>query len=165
MLAYVWAEDENRLIGKGNGLPWRLPADVQFFKKVTMRGDMVTGRKTYESIPNRPLPGRENIVLTRNEEYEAPGATVVHTIDEVLEIEKNTDNTLYIIGGATLFEQFEDEVDELYRTVIHDTFEGDQWFPEDFDYSRFELVKSEEGVVDEKNIYPHTYELWRRKKD
>jgi Dihydrofolate reductase len=164
MLAFVWAEDENRLIGKGDTLPWRLPADVAFFKKITMRGDMVTGRKTYESIPNRPLPGRRNIVLTTQRDYEAPGAIVVHSKEEILELERTGDKDLYIIGGAVLFKMFENEVDELYRTVIHSAFEGDTYFDEDFDYKKFELVKTEKGIVDEKNLYEHTFELWRRKK-
>lgn len=163
MLAYVWAEDENRLIGKEDKLPWRLPADVAFFKKVTMRGDLVTGRKTYETIPNRPLPGRRNIVLTRQKNYEAPGAIVVNSKEEVLELERTGDEDLYIIGGADLFKMFEADVDELYRTVIHHSFEGDTYFDENFDYNQFELVKTEEGIVDEKNRYPHTFELWKRK--
>lgn len=163
MLAFVWAEDENKLIGKGDELPWRLPADVAFFKKVTMRGDMVMGRKTYETIPNRPLPGRRNIVLTTQKDYEAPGAIIVNSKEEILELEEKNGEALYIIGGESLFRMFEKDVDELYRTVIHDTFEGDTYFPKDFDYEPFERVKFEEGPVDEKNIYEHTYELWRRK--
>jgi len=163
MLAFVWAEDENKLIGKGDELPWRLPADVAFFKKVTMRGDMVTGRKTYETIPKRPLPGRRNIVLTTQKDYDAPAAVVVNSKEEILELEEKNGEDLYIIGGESLFRMFEDEVDELYRTVIHDTFEGDAYFPKDFDYEPFERVKSEKGPVDDKNIYEHTYELWRRK--
>lgn len=163
MLAFVWAEDENKLIGKGDELPWRLPADVAFFKRVTMRGDLVTGRKTYETIPGRPLSGRRNIVLTSQKDYEAPGAVVVHSKEEILEMEEKNDEDLYIIGGESLFRMFEKEVDELYRTVIYDTFEGDTYFPKDFDYEPFELVKSEDGPVDDKNIYEHTYELWRRK--
>ncbi|WP_342387585.1 dihydrofolate reductase [Salinicoccus bachuensis] len=163
MLAYVWAEDENKLIGREKALPWRLPADIKFFKDVTMRGDIVTGRKTYETIPNRPLPGRRNIVLTLQADYEAPGAIVVHSKEEILALEKENGEDLYIIGGATLFRMFEDEVDALYRTVIHDTFEGDTYFPADFDYSPFERVEAWPGPVDEKNRYPHTYEVWRRK--
>lgn len=163
MIAYVWAEDENKLIGKGSSLPWRLPADVVFFKKITMQGDIVTGRKTYETIPNRPLPGRRNIVLTRQKDYQSPGAVIVHSKEEVLELEQNGKEDLYVIGGADLFKMFENEVDELYRTVIHDSFEGDTYFDENFDYDKFERVKSKDGIVDEKNIYSHTYELWRRK--
>ena len=113
MIAYVWAEDENRLIGDGDALPWRLPADVKFFKEITMRGDIVSGRKTYETIPRRPLPGRRNIVLTSDENYVAPGATVVHSKEEILDIAKKDGKDLYIIGGSSLFVMFEAEVDEL----------------------------------------------------
>ena len=129
MLAFVWAEDENRLIGDGDALPWRLPADVKFFKEVTMRGDIVSGRKTYETIPKRPLPGRRNIVLTSDKNYEAPGAIIVHSKEEVLDIAKNEMKDLYIIGGSSLFNLFEQQVDYLYRTVIHDMFDGDVYFP------------------------------------
>ena len=163
MLAYVWAEDENKLIGRDKALPWRLPADIKFFKDVTMQGDIVTGRKTYETIPNRPLPGRRNIVLTLQADYEAPGAIVVHSKEEILALEEKNDEDLYIIGGGTLFRLFEDEVDVLYRTVIHDTFEGDTYFPSDFDYTPFERVEAWPGPVDERNKYPHTYEVWRRR--
>ena len=90
-----------------------------------------------------------------------PGGAVLQQYVDELE-EKNGED-LYIIGGESLFRMFEDEVDELYRTVIHDTFEGDAYFPKDFDYEPFERVKSEKGPVDDKNIYEHTYELWRRK--
>lgn len=164
MLAFVWAEDQNRLIGSGDKLPWRLPNDVKFFKDITMRGDILTGRKTYETIPNRPLKDRRNIVLTSDKNYVAEGAIIVHSKEEILEIDKQEARDLYIIGGAKLFELFEDEVDELFRTVIHDTFEGDVYFPESFDYSKFELIWKEEGIVDERNKHAHTFEQWRRKK-
>lgn len=166
MLAYVYAEDENHLIGKEDGLPWRLPADVKFFKDVTMRGDILSGRTTYETIPNRPLPGRLNIILTSNEDYpEEEGTLVVNSKEEFMDYYRSQDEDIYIIGGGKIFELFEDEVDELYRTIVHDTFEGDVYFPEDFDYSPFELVESIEGPVDEKNPHPHTYEIWKRKEN
>lgn len=163
MLAYIWAEDENKLIGKEDGLPWLLPADVAFFKNVTLRGDIVTGRKTYETIPARPLPGRRNIVLTSQKDYVAPGALVVYTKEEILALEQQDGKDLYIIGGTSLFEMFKDEVDILYRTVIHDSFEGDTYFPSDFDYTDFELIETKEGVLDDKNKHAHTYEVWKRK--
>lgn len=163
MLAYVYAEDKNGLIGKGDRLPWSLPADVKFFKKVTMQGDVVMGRATYESIPNRPLKGRRNIVLTHNPDYEAPGAIVVNSKKEVLELYEKYAEDFYIIGGVSLFKIFEDDVDYLYRTVIHDEFDGNVYFPDDFDYNEFELEKSWDGNVDEKNKHPHTFEIWKRK--
>lgn len=166
MLAYVYAEDENHLIGAGDGLPWRLPADVKFFKDVTMRGDILSGRTTYETIPKRPLPGRLNIIMTGREDYpEEEGTLVVHSKEEFMDYYRSQDEDIYIIGGGVIFELFEDEVDELYRTIVHDTFEGDVYFPKDFDYSPFEIVETIEGPVDEKNPHPHTYEIWKRKEN
>lgn len=164
MLAYVYAEDENHLIGKEDGLPWRLPADVKFFKDVTMRGDILSGRTTYETIPKRPLPGRLNIIMTGREDYpEEEGTLVVHSKEEFMDYYRSQDEDIYIIGGGVIFELFEDEVDELYRTIVHDTFEGDVYFPQDFDYSPFEIVETIEGEVNEKNPHPHTFEIWKRK--
>ena len=76
---------------------------------------------------------------------------------------RSQDEDIYIIGGGVIFELFEDEVDELYRTIVHDTFEGDVYFPQDFDYSPFEIVETIEGEVNEKNPHPHTFEIWKRK--
>ena len=84
MISFVVAMDKNKVIGKDNQLPWHIPADLKFFKKVTMGNPIVMGRKTYESI-GKPLPGRENIIVTRNQNYSQEGCTVIHTIDELLQ--------------------------------------------------------------------------------
>lgn len=139
-------------------------ADVKFFKDVTMRGDILSGRTTYETIPKRPLPGRLNIIMTGREDYpEEEGTLVVHSKEEFMDYYRSQDEDIYIIGGGVIFELFEDEVDELYRTIVHDTFEGDVYFPQDFDYSPFEIVETIEGEVNEKNPHPHTFEIWKRK--
>lgn len=162
----MWAEDENGVIGLDGKLPWSLPADLKFFKEVTMTGDILMGRKTYEGLPSKPLPGRENIILTRNENYtvENEEVTVLNSIEEALEYNKKTDKPLHVIGGKNIFIQFIDYVDVLYRTVIHDAFEGDTYIP-DIDYSKFKLVSSKEGPVDEKNRHPHTYMVYERKSE
>lgn len=162
MITFVWAEDQNGVIGLNGKLPWSLPADLKFFKEVTMTGDMLMGRKTYEGLPNPPLPGRENIILTRNKNYIAEGATILHSIEEALEYHEKTDKPLHVIGGENIFLQFLHQVDVLYRTVVHDSFEGDTYIP-DIDYSEFELVSEKEGTVDEKNPHSHTYMLYKRK--
>ncbi len=160
---FVWAEDKNRLIGREGVLPWNLPNEMKHFVNVTMGDVVVMGRKTYESIPNRPLKNRINIVLTSNENYEAPGAIVLHSKEEILNYVKNIEKPIHIIGGTTLFELFMDEVDLLYRTVVEEEFEGDTYMPE-IDYKYFRVVDSKDGVVDEKNIYPHQFFLYERKK-
>lgn len=164
MISFVWAEDENRVIGLEGVLPWHLPADLKFFKKVTMTGTMLMGRKTYESFPNGPLPGRDHIVLTRNQDYsvDSDQVTVVHSKEEALDLIHDSNEPVHIIGGANIFDQFKNEVNTLYRTVVHDTFDGDTIMPA-IEYEQFELVSSEEGQVDDKNKYPHTYMIYKRK--
>lgn len=162
MITFVWAEDENGLIGKDGDLPWHLPADMQFFKQVTLTGNVVMGRKTLESIPNPPLKKRENFVLTTKPTLDQKGVYVCHSKDEILEKTKDLKKPLHVIGGVSLFELFKDDVDRLYRTVIHETFEGDTYMC-DIDYTAFELIEEKQGTVDEKNKYPHTFQVFKRK--
>ncbi|MFC6464561.1 dihydrofolate reductase [Marinilactibacillus sp. GCM10026970] len=162
MLTFVWAEDENGVIGKEGGLPWSLPNDMKFFKEVTLTGNVLMGRKTLESIPNPPLKNRINVVLTRNAEFEKKDIIILNTKDEVLELAKTMDKPLHIIGGADIFNLFVDDVDKLYRTLIHETFDGDVYMPS-IDYNLFDLVETIEGRVDEKNIHAHTFQIFERK--
>ena len=160
MLAFVWAEDENGLIGKNGTLPWKLPNDLNFFKEITMDGTIVMGRKTFEGMNKRLLPGRQTIVLTRQTDYDGNGAEVLLDKETILQDAKEDD--MYIIGGSDIFELFLDDVDVLYQTKIHETFEGDTYFPK-VDWDKFQLKKSVEGSLDENNIYPHTFSLFIRK--
>ena len=125
-LSIVVAMDDNRLIGKDNGLPWHLPADLAYFKKITTGNSILMGRKTYESI-GRALPNRRNIVITRNSEALFSGCEVVDSIDAALSITKN-DNEVMVIGGASLCEQLLPEVTRLYITQIEGKFKGDIFF-------------------------------------
>lgn len=162
MLTFVWTEDENQLIGQANQLPWHLPADLKHFKAITMGDAVLMGRKTYESLPIKPLPNRRNIILTRNKDYVAPGAEVFHSKEAVMSAIDSDQQTLHIIGGGEIFKLFIDEVDELYQTIIEGDFEGDTYFPA-LDFSEFELLSEKEGIVDEANRHPHTFYHYRRK--
>lgn len=162
MLTFVWTEDENQLIGQANQLPWHLPADLKHFKAVTMGDAVLMGRKTYESLPIKPLPNRRNIILTRNKDYVAPGAEVFHSKEAILSAVDTDQQTLHIIGGGEIYRLFIDEVDELYQTIIEGDFEGDTYFPT-LDFSEFELLSEKEGTVDEANRHPHTFYHYRRK--
>jgi dihydrofolate reductase len=159
MISFVVAMDENRAIGKDNTLPWHLPADLQYFKKVTMGKPIVMGRKTYESI-GKPLPGRENIVVTRHLEYNAEGTTIVHSIDEVL---KKEAEEICVIGGTEIFKMFLPVADRLYITEIHDTFDADTFFPK-LNEEVWTEVSREAGTVDEKNKYPHDFVVYEKNK-
>lgn len=163
MLTFVWAEDQRGAIGYKGEIPWKLPNDMKFFKEVTMSGAVVMGRKTYESIPNPPLPGRTNIVLTRNEQFSEPGVLTANDKKTVIEYASRSMEDVHIIGGAEIFYLFKDDVDRLYRTVIHDKFPGDtHMIP--INWEDWELTETKEGELDERNIYPHTFEIYDRKK-
>lgn len=157
MISFVVAMDENNAIGKNNDLPWYLPNDLKHFKNVTMGKPIVMGRKTYESI-GKPLPGRENIVVTRDEHYHAEGTTVVHSVDEVI---KKEAEELCVIGGTEIFKLFMPLADRLYVTEIHHTFDADTYFPE-INRDEWRVVSRKPGIVDEKNKYPHDFVVYEK---
>ncbi|WP_100373945.1 dihydrofolate reductase [Bacillus sp. FJAT-45037] len=160
MISYIVAMDQERAIGKDNDLPWHLPADLAHFKRITMGHTIVMGRKTYESI-GRPLPKRRNVILTRDEQYEAEGCDILHQADEVLTLAEKEEE-FFIIGGAELFTHFWNQVDRLYVTHIEETFGGDTFFPE-IDQSKWKLIHKESGTIDAKNRYPHSFCTYERK--
>lgn len=161
---FVWAEDENGLIGSEGKLPWHLPAEMKHFVKVTTGDIVVMGRKSYESIPNPPLKNRLNIVLTRNKDYQADGAVICHSKKELIDYleNKKIQNAVHIIGGSTIFDLFMDEVSVLYRTIIHETFKGDTYMSK-IDYNHFKCVDQASGLEDKKNKYAHSFYLYERK--
>lgn len=160
MISIVVAMDKNRVIGKNNQLPWHLPADLAFFKKVTMGKAIVMGRKTHESI-GRPLPGRENIILTKNKDYQAEGCTIIHSIDDVFDLEKTENGEVCVIGGAEIFKEVLNCSDRLYITEIDHEFEGNTFFPPLKD-SDWMLVSKEKGPKDEKNPYDYYFVTYER---
>lgn len=159
MISLIVAVGDDNVIGKDNALIWHLPADMKFFKEKTTGHCIITGRKNYESIPEkfRPLPNRTNIVITRQKDYHAPGAIIVHSLEDAIEkAEKTGDDEIFIIGGAEIFRQCLRYADRIYLTVIHHSFEGDVFFPE-INASEWKEVQRLPGPVDEKNKYPHDY--------
>ncbi|WP_453995627.1 dihydrofolate reductase [Bacillus nitroreducens] len=160
MISLLVAMDKNRLIGKDNDLPWRLPADLAYFKRVTMGHPIIMGRKTYDSI-GRPLPGRENIIVTRDTSYKMEGCKVIHSIDEILKLNEEHDQELFVIGGAEIFKEILPYSDRLYITEIDEEFEGDTYFPA-FDKSEWKVISEEKGVKDEKNPYDYTFMVYEK---
>lgn len=159
-LSLICAMDQNQLIGSNNALPWHLPADLAFFKKTTLGKPIVMGRKTYESI-GRPLPGRQNIIITRNPEFKAEGCDTCTSIDQAIEL-AGDQNEVMLIGGASLYQQTIDLAQYLYLTRIHHQFEGDAWFPE-FDLQQWQEVWREDHTRDEKNGYDFSFLKYSRK--
>ncbi|MGM0199714.1 dihydrofolate reductase [Enterococcus sp. DIV1314a] len=162
MLAALWAEDLQGVIGKDQTLPWHLPNDLKYFKEMTIGKTIVMGRTTFEGMGSRPLPNRQTIVLTRNPDYQAEGVTVMHSVDDVLAYAKTKEEPTMIIGGAVVFQDFLPYYDLLYRTVIEENFSGDTYFPS-INWNEWELRTWKQGVTDEKNKYAHRFETYRRK--
>ncbi len=127
-LSLIVAMASNRTIGLNNQMPWHLSADLKKFKKITMGHPIIMGRKTFESI-GRPLPGRENIIISRNPDYQQPDCLVFNTLDSALQSCAEIDE-VFVIGGATLYATTLAQADRLYITEIQQAFEGDTWFPE-----------------------------------
>ncbi len=142
------------MIGKDNQMPWHLPADLKHFKAVTMAKPIVMGRKTYESI-GRPLPGRQNVVISRNVDYQVEGCDVVNSIDEALELLAGIDEVM-IIGGGFLYSQMIEQADNLYLTFIELEVDGDTQFPE---YEHLQLTEKAkvQYLSDEKNPYNYQF--------
>jgi dihydrofolate reductase len=157
-ITLIAAVAKNRVIGRDNKLPWRLPADLAFFKKTTMGHPVVMGRKTFESI-GKPLPGRTNIVLTRQPDYEAAGCVVVRSIEEVLE--RFGDADLFVIGGREIYELFLPYAHRLLITMLDHEFEGDAFFPE-IDPAVWKETARVPGVTDEKNPYSYSFVTFER---
>jgi len=128
MISLLVAHDPNRVIGLNNDLPWHIPEDLAYFKKMSMGKAMVMGRKTFESI-GRPLPGRLSIIVTRNAAYTAEGAVVVHNLSDAIARAEEYAEEVMIIGGAEIFRSALGIADRLYITYIQKQYEGDTFFP------------------------------------
>lgn len=162
-MIFIWAEDLNHGIGFRGHLPWHLSSDMKFFKRMTTGNTLVSGSRTFLTY-GKPLPHRKNIVLTTNRQKQYPeGVLVLHSVDDLLTYqEHHPEETIFISGGAKVFASLLPYVDELVRTRIDHEFEVDTYMPT-IDYSLFELVSSEPGVVDEKSPYPHFFDRFTRK--
>jgi len=159
LLSIITAMDDNQLIGKDNGLPWKIPADLQFFKKVTMSKPIIMGRKTFESI-GRALPGRRNIIITRDKSFSAEGCEVVFSLNDAIESVQDIDEAM-VIGGANIYKQFLSKADRLYLTKVTGAFDGDAWFPEIND-ADWELIEREDHEADEKNEADYSFQVFDR---
>lgn len=160
MLSIIVAMDKNRLIGKNNDLPWRLSADLQFFKRTTMAKPLIMGRNTHESI-GRALPGRRNIVITSQADYQpAPGCELASDPNKALAMCANEPEVM-LMGGASLYEQLLSQADKLYLTRVLADLEGDTWFPE-IDWLQWQLMSQDSHQADDKNQFDYCFEIYQR---
>ena len=170
MIVGIWAEDERGLIGVKGRLPWTLPAELHHFKQTTMGQIILMGRKTFDGMNQRTLPGRTTVILTHDQTYQVADKSVLvfHSPKDILawyhEKELETAKDLYIIGGAEIFKVFSQYLDRLYRTVVHGEFEGDTYFPDVIDYDQFTETSTTTSPADEANQYAFTVKIYEKKK-
>ncbi len=154
LISIISAMARNRVIGHQNRLPWHLPADLQHFKAVTMGKPMVMGRKTWESLPGL-LPGRPHIVVSRNRDYRAEGARVVHSLEEAIDAAGRVEE-LMIVGGANLYAQALSHAGRMYLTLIDAEVPGDACFPV-FDVGQWQETAREKHPADAKNPFDYQF--------
>ncbi|QBO37163.1 dihydrofolate reductase [Periweissella cryptocerci] len=163
MIKLIWAEAHNHVIADKGDIPWKLPADQQFFKQLTLNHPIVFGRNTLLSFRGRPLPKRTNIVLSHDTKLEVPaGFTLMHSIEEVMAFAKAQNDDLYVIGGKGIYQSFMPYADELIVTEIDADISGDTQM-DAIDLDTWQVVNRVVGTVDEKNIYPHIFKTYQRK--
>lgn len=162
IVSIIVATSLNNAIGKNNQLLWHLPADLKFFKTTTMGCPVIMGRKTFQSI-GRALPGRTNVVVTRDKNFNADnefGIIVVSSIDEAL-VKLHAEKEVFIIGGGEIYNQTISMTDTIYRTVVNTEIDGDVYFSE-INRNEFNLVWEEIHEADEKNKFDYTYQKFER---
>jgi dihydrofolate reductase len=156
ILSMIVATADNNIIGKDNDMPWHLPADLAYFKKVTLGKPIIMGRKTFESI-GRPLPGRRNIVISRDESYQAEGIDSVTSVEQALALVDGSDGNdgaeeIMVIGGGAIYAHCLPKADRLYITHIKAAIDGDTQFP-NYDDGSWKKTASDVRDSDEKNVH------------
>ena len=159
VLSLIAAMDNNRLIGNENDLPWRLPADLQHFKSITMGKPIIMGRLTHESI-GRPLPGRQNIVITRQRDYVAEGCEVVQSAAAALAVAGEVSENM-VIGGSEIYTLFLPLANRIYLTRVLADVQGDAYFPA-LDADEWNMSDHEQREADEYNAFDFSFEVWDR---
>jgi len=159
IVSLVVAMAENHVIGRGGGLPWHLPKDLQFFKRITLDHTVIMGRKTFEEI-KQPLANRRNVVISRAASFQPRGVTVVPSLEEALALGA-TEDEVFVIGGGEIFRLALPRADRLYLTLVHARVEGDTFFPS-FDLATWALEEEENHPADEKHAYPFSIRTYTR---
>ena len=162
MLSIIVAISRNGVIGDRNSLLWHISEDMRFFRRTTSSHTVIMGRKTFESLGCRPLPKRDNIVITRNDRLHFEGAHVVHSLDEAVRA-ATADSETFIIGGAQIYAEALPLADRLYITRIDRDYTGDTHFP-DYPADDWQLVSREEHARGEEFEYPFAFEIYERRR-
>lgn len=160
-ISLIWAMDSNRLIGQNNSLPWKLAADMKWFRLHTLGKPIIMGRKTYESFGAKPLPDRINIVITHNSHYHSDGIIIAHSIEDAIQLAGDA-NEIMVIGGASFYQQMLAHADRLYVTRVEGQFEGDTWFPH-YDENQWSEIENHDHPADERNDHACRFIIYERK--
>jgi len=169
IVSAIVAMSQNRVIGKDNKIPWHLPADLKYFRRITINHHVILGRKCYESI-GRPLPKRTNIIVTRNKAFEAEGCIVVNSIEAALEYSRSKDQTeVFIIGGGQIYEQSMKLWDRLYLTEVKVEVELEIEVDRDICFTKLDdkqwiITNEKHNIADDNNPYNYTFKTYERKK-
>lgn len=166
-LSMIVAAAQNRVIGRDNALPWYLPNDLKYFKQTTLGKPIIMGRKTYESI-GKPLPGRTNIVITRQTDYQPDGVKVVHSVAEARDLAESVclidgQEEAMIMGGAEIYTLALPDADRLYLTEVHADVDGDAYFPE-YDKTEWQEISREDFSAEGSNPYNYSFVVYDKKR-
>ena len=160
-ISIIVAIAENYAIGKDNQLLWHLPEDLKRFKRITEGHNIIMGKRTYYSLPKRPLPGRTSIILTDVLNEQIDGCPMAYSIEDIInKCDKTNEN--FIIGGGSVYRQFFGIAQKLYITKVHASFEADTFFPE-INLTDWEIIESVPHKADEKNKYDYTFITYQRR--
>ena len=163
IISLVVAASENNVIGKNNQLLWHLPKDMKFFKNVTWAMPVAMGRKTFEAMGSKPLPGRKNIVITRKPGWNAEGVSVADSVDGAVSIAEGLNyKEIFIIGGGEIYLISFERANKIYMPRVHAELEGDTYFPV-IEKNDWTLVSKTDNPADEKHAYAFSFQLWERK--
>ncbi|HEY4479467.1 MAG TPA: dihydrofolate reductase [Candidatus Paceibacterota bacterium] len=165
MISIIAAVSKNGVIGKDNDLPWNLPNDRKYFADTTRGKPVIMGRKTFESIVARigkPLPGRRNIIITRNTDYKPSGTEIVHSLKDAVSLVK-AESEAFIIGGAEIYKDAIPFADRIYLTQVETEIEGDAYFP-DVTIDKWDLKRAVSNKKDAKNEHDYTFLIYERKR-
>lgn len=160
IVSLIAAMAENRVIGRDNGLPWRLPRDMRRFKRLTTGHAVVMGRRTFETLP-APLPDRRNVVLTRDRSYRRTGVAVVHTLEAALAAAAGSDE-VFVAGGADVYCLALPVAERIHLTVVHASLPGDTYFPE-FSMEQWRLTEDLRFEADKRHAFAHSFRRYERR--
>ena len=164
MISLVVAVSENNMIGKNNQLLWHLPNDLKFFKNTPWGGVVIMGRKTFESV-NKPLPGRTNIIITKQPDWNAENVIVASSISDAIQKAKDLNfKEIFIIGGGEIYKESLSLADKIYLTRVHTLIEGDTFFPA-LQSEEWKLVSNRDFAADEKHAFDYSFQEWVKSVD